>query len=527
MVVLLVGCSGRKAVVDRTDTTKPKPVAEDRTVPVVETADTASAAVDTAGIRTSTEAGSEMDPTQLRGRALDLFMAERYDEALPLWLKLSRVADSKAESAAEAHYVLGSIFFQKGEYARAESEYKLSLRADSLMVDAHQDLGLTYFVKGDYDKALRSFRNVLTILPGDSEATYWVNYSLGTKAMEEGLSHFNLEEYDRAVLSLKTALRYLKSDTAVSFKIHYFIGKSHVERFEYDEALVSYLRCVALNPNSAEAYTELGSVYFARMEFDRAIEANRRALEIQPDYPKAHNNLGYLYFSQANSYSVNQQQDKATAYYEMALELFERALTLDPGLEPTRRNMDHVRKILSGDRKVTAYTMLQQARRTDNNRDRIRQYQAILADDSTYDDAYNNLGVAYFFEGHADSAIAILEKALRINPFNPQAHNNLGYILGTAHRYDEALRHLFIAIQIKRDYLDAYVNLGYVYMWKEDFANSRKIWSQLLRLNPSNKHARKGLEEMERRERMIKSGESTTTIEIHDDVGAPNENGHP
>jgi tetratricopeptide (TPR) repeat protein len=164
--------------------------------------------------------------------------------------------------------------------------------------------------------------------------------------------------------------------------------------------------------------------------------------------------------------------------------------------------------------------MMQTAVKTENGHEKIAQFKKIIAEDPTYDDAYNNLGVAYFYSGYTDSAITAIEKAVTINPYNPQAHNNLGYMLGTMHQYDDALKHLFIAIQIKRDYFDAYHNLGYVYMWKEDFVSSRKIWTQLLKQNPNNTQARKGLDELERRFAMIKAGESTTKIEISDDDGA-------
>lgn len=516
LVMVFWGCSSKPVVV--TDRPVLNPVVADTsaTGAVTETRSDSTAI----GSTSSATGVETLNLVELRAEALGLYMAGRYDDALPKWLKLAGVAAGRGERAAESHYVIGSIFFHKEEYTKAEIEFKRSVAADSMYVDAYQDLGLTHFVKGDYDKALGAFRRVLTILPSDSEATYWVNYTLGTKAFEEGLSHFNLEWYDQALASFQTAASHLEDDSTVNYKIYYFIGKSYYEKFDYDQALAAFIKCVQLNPLSEESYTELGNAHFARMEFDKAIEANRKALEINPDYAKAINNLGYIHFSLANRYAVNDQKAKADEEYQKALALFERALYFDPSLEGTKKNIDHVRKIVQGERNVAAYTMLQAARKSDDNLQKIRQYHRILEIDSTYDDAYNNLGVAYYFEGHVDSALSILEKALRINPYNPQAHNNLGYILGTAHRFDEALKHLYVAIQIKRDYLDAYVNLGYVYMWKEDFTSSRKIWTQLLRINPGNKHARKGLEEMDRREKMIKAGETTTKVEIHEEGGS-------
>ena len=448
-----------------------------------------------------------------------LYLAELYDEALPVWIRIAEKADFDKALACEAHFVLGNIFFHKEEFGKAEIEFKLAIKTDSLLIDAHQSLGLLYFTKGDYEKALGSFQNVLELAPGDSEATYWIGYTIGSKAYEEGLSDFNLDWYDRAIEHFKIAADHLSEDTSANYKIYFFLGKSFIEKLEYDQALLYLNKCVELNPTLADGYTELGSVYFAQRNLEKAIAFNEKAIDLSPNHPKAHNNLGYIYFTMGNTLAVNNDKVKADEYYRKAIGLFEKALIFDPKLEGTRRNIAHVKKIISGERKVTAFTMMQAAVKTENGHEKIAQFKKIISEDPTYDDAYNNLGVAFFYSGYTDSAITAIEKAIAINPYNPQAHNNLGYMLGTTHQYDDALKHLFIAIQIKRDYFDAYHNLGYVYMWKEDFVSSRKIWTQLLKQNPNNAQARKGLEELERRFAMIKAGESTTKIEISDDDG--------
>lgn len=456
----------------------------------------------------------------LKSAGDSLYMAELFDEAFPVWLRIAEKAGSNRRLQSEAHFVLGNIFFHKEEYGKAEIELKMAIQADSMLIDAYQSLGLLYFTKGDYDKALGSFRHILEIAPGDSEATYWIGYTIGSKAYEEGLSDFNLEWYDRAIAHFSTAAEYLAEDTSANYKIYFFLGKSYLEKLDYEQALQNLNKCVELNPVLADGYTELGSVYFAQRNFDRAIAYNEKAIALSPRHPKAHNNLGYIYFTMGNTFAVNNDKKKADEYYTKAVSLFEKALSFDPRLEGTRRNIVHVKKIISGERKVTAFTMMQAAVKSENGPEKIAQMKKIIAEDPTYDDAYNNLGVAYFYNEHPDSAITVIEQAIAINPYNPQAHNNLGYMLGASHRYDDALKHLFIAIQIKRDYFDAYHNLGYVYMWKEDFVSSRKIWLQLLKQNPNNTQAKKGLAELERREAMIKAGESTTKIEISEDQDA-------
>ncbi len=466
-------------------------------------------------------AKANADLAALKAEGDTLFRAEKFDAALPVWLKILERSGGDKKLVCESHYVIGNIFFHKGEYGKAEIELKLALQEDSLLIDAYLDLGLVHFVKGDYEKALLRFSKVLELAPADSEGTYWYNYTLGSRAYEDGLNSFNLESYDKAIEQFKIAARYLANDTAANYKIYYFLGKSSNEKLDYDNALAYLNTCVRLNPNLAEGYTELATLYFARRDFDKAVSYNQKAITLSPNFAKGQNNLGYIYFTIGNTMAVNNEKDRASEYYNKAIALFEKALSIDPDMQGARNNLAHVRKITSGQRKVTAFTMMQSAAKTENSADKIWQYKQVVGDDPTYDDAYNNLAVAYYSSGYIDSAIGAIEKALEINPYNAQAHNNFGYMLGTGHRYGEALKHLFIAIQIKRDYFDAYFNLGYVYMWQQDFESSRKIWVELLKLNPDNKPSRKGLAELERREKMVKSGETTTQIEITEEPMHP------
>ncbi len=449
----------------------------------------------------------------LRFTADSLYSLGLFDEALPAWMKVVEHAAGQQELLAEAHYFLANIFYHKAEYGKAELEFKLAIKEDSAFAEAYQDLGLVYIVKGDYEKALNSFRRILAILPSDSEATEWVNYTLGIQAYDKGLEHFNYGFYDPAIEQFKIAAINLENDTAYNYLTQFLLGKSYYEKLEYEPAQKHLEISISMKPESAPAYTELANIYFAKRDFKKAIDFNMKALSMKPDFAKAFNNLGYIYMTLGNEKAVQKKKTEADDYYRQAVIHIEKALALDPSMAGAKNNLEHIRRIISGKRDVTAYTMFQSAAKLEKNTERIKKFREIILNDPTYDDAFNNLGVAYFYEGHADSGIAMLEKAIAINPYNPQAHNNIGYMLGASHRFEDAVKHLFIAIQIKPDYMDAYVNLGYVYMWKQDFQSSRKIWLTLLKLNPNHREAKKGFDELQRREQAAKSGETTLQIE--------------
>ncbi len=504
-----IACSTRSTVISDQSTTNRRDTKSDSTKVITQ--------IEPQGKDSVVRAKNNENLSSLRSLGDSLYQNEKYEEAFPVWLKILDHSGKDKQTSAAAHYVLGTIFYHKEEYTKAEIEFKYAIKDDSTFIDPYREIGLVYIVKGDYDKAIMSFERILHFAPNDSEATSLVGYAKGSQAYEKGLTDFNEEYYDEAIRHFKTAAKYLADDTSANYKIYFFLGKSYLEKLDYERALPALNKAITLNPSLHEGYTEIGTVYFARRDFKQAIASNLKALELLPTYAKGINNLGYVYFTQGNEAAVKGDKKGAVELYQKSISLFEKALTTDPGLDGARKNLDHVRKILSGSRNVRAFTMLQAANKTESASDKIKQLKNVISQDSTYDDAYNNLGVALYYDGQVDDGIAMVERAIAINGFNPQARNNLGFMLSTAHRFEEGIKQLFIAIQIKRDYFDAYINLGYAYMWKNDFTSSRKIWLQLLKLNPGNIMARKGLEEMEKREKQLNSGETTITIEYSDD----------
>ena len=60
-------------------------------------------------------------------------------------------------------------------------------------------------------------------------------------------------------------------------------------------AIETYQSAVSANPNSAEAYSNLGWGYYGLRKFDDAIEAFRQALSLDRNYTDAHYGLGLTY----------------------------------------------------------------------------------------------------------------------------------------------------------------------------------------------------------------------------------------
>ncbi|MBI5747750.1 MAG: tetratricopeptide repeat protein [Nitrospinae bacterium] len=72
-------------------------------------------------------------------------------------------------------------------------------------------------------------------------------------------------------------------------------GYQHALNKEYDNAIESYTKAIALDPNYAQAYNNRGVAYYDKGQHDRAIEDYNKAIALDPNLASAYNNRGVAY----------------------------------------------------------------------------------------------------------------------------------------------------------------------------------------------------------------------------------------
>ena len=91
------------------------------------------------------------------------------------------------------------------------------------------------------------------------------------------------------------------------------------------ETLAAYRKAVELDPGSAGAWLNLGTVYFNQRQWEPAEASYRKALEVRADYGMAHYNLGNLY--------------DETGRPQEAVEQYKKALEIDPSYADAHYNL--------------------------------------------------------------------------------------------------------------------------------------------------------------------------------------------
>jgi tetratricopeptide (TPR) repeat protein len=216
-------------------------------------------------------------------------------------------------------YHLGTLNQEAEDYVQAIKNYRQSLRlsateeAESIFFR----LGFSYTRIGHYDQALDAFDK--------AERAYQNEYYFH---FYRGLCYFEKGDYGMAIEEFSEALR-LEPQQEDLVRILIYIGTCHNSLGDYEKARIQLERAKGAAGPVKEIYNALGFSYFQLKDYDGAIENLSMAVEIDP-----HSAIDYA--SLGASYREKGDDSKAMSMYE-------KALTLDPGMTYARENLERLK----------------------------------------------------------------------------------------------------------------------------------------------------------------------------------------
>jgi Flp pilus assembly protein TadD/peroxiredoxin len=240
-----------------------------------------------------------------------------------------------------------------------------------------------------------------------------------------------------------------------SFSRNYFTDALVFAQHGYgDAAEAAFNRAIRQNPDSADAYYDLGTLYMQAKRWDLAEEALRKAVQLKPDDLMGFNNLGVIAVRQGRLPQAEQE--------------FKQALKVDPA-------------------STLAISNLADLYRTEH---RLQDAKGLLeaALNRTPDSPELNYRLAMVFAamGRTGQAQLYLEKVLRLDPDNAEALDNLGvvYVLkGQLGRAGEAFSK---CIHVAPQFDQAYLNLARVDVKLGKRAEAVEVLKALLKQAPGH-----------------------------------------
>lgn len=325
---------------------------------------------------------------------------------------------------ADARLLLGSILSDDGEHSEAIAQLSQAVRLRPQSAEARNALGEASNSFGDTTTAREAFEKAVMLDPTLAQA----RVNLGQILVQAG-------EFAAAAKHLDRALLILGSTPDAAFP-HYLRAKVDTERQKTQAALSHLTKAVALRPDFAEAWSDLGQARKTLSDDAGALAAFKRAVEAGPGDAVAQYRLGseYLHRGEAQLAVLHLQKaldlnsgDQSTLYN------LQIALHRDGQLELARKTKEQLQDLLrrkdkAAENALTAVQLNNQGaelEKTGNLRGALDKYRAALELSPEHVGFRVNFAVALLRLGQWSQGIAELRDAVRRDPGNTAAKSAL------------------------------------------------------------------------------------------------------
>jgi serine/threonine protein kinase/tetratricopeptide (TPR) repeat protein len=292
------------------------------------------------------------------------------------WVERARVSGANAlrlsPTLAQVRVTLGMIAIGTGRYEEAVTELQAALTSDPSNIDAYRELGRAFDALNDPRQAEKTLLAAVERRPGD-----WAVYNV--------------------------------------------LGGFYVRQRRYPEAAAQFERVVALTPDNARGYSNLGSTYAQMADWARAFPALEKATVLAPS-DRAFSNLATAYFRQGRF------ADAAAAY--------EKAISLGATNHLVWFNLASALRSVEGGA-ARARTAYQRAAQLGEEERRVNPRQAALV--ARLADCYAHLGDKAKARALAADAETLAPKDARVWLVTAQVFEELGDRAGAIERVKTAV----------------------------------------------------------------------------------------
>ncbi|MCU1291600.1 MAG: Tetratricopeptide 2 repeat protein [Bryobacterales bacterium] len=201
-------------------------------------------------------------------------------------INVARSIAKREPRNADVHLFLGSLLVEEGQGPEAIDQLTEAVRLRPNSSEAWNALGEAYNAFGDSKNAREPFEQAVRLNPkfGVAQA------NLGAVLLHQG-------EPAAAATHLDTAIRLLGRSPDAG-EPHYLRARICTVMGQTEDAATHLEQAVALRPDFAEAWSDLGQARKARLDTAGALAAYERAVKLNPDDAVAQYRLGAEYLHQ-------------------------------------------------------------------------------------------------------------------------------------------------------------------------------------------------------------------------------------
>ena len=340
------------------------------------------------------------------GEARAAYAIGQYEDAISAALKAVKL-DAKA---APAHALLGELYAATGRYSKADDEYTLALEADKTNVEAIVGAALSLEDSGKHDEAQKAFYRLYDL------------YEAGTTEREmtaRMLTHVGVacRYTDNPEDALHCFVEATKKDSTY-IPARLWLGELFLERHQKNDAAKEFDDILKINPRHTGALVGKAKVAMEDGQFADAQQRCEEALAVNPNLVEALNIIAWLNL-------LDEQYAPARA-------------TLDKSLAVNPKSLETLAHLAawyhqSGDARSFERTIEQ-----------------VLAINPRYAEGYEIVAAVCEYRRQNGEALALLHKAIELDPKDASAWSSIGGILMREGLEDEAGEALTTAFDLDR-----------------------------------------------------------------------------
>ncbi len=301
---------------------------------------------------------------------------------------------------------IGRLYLKSEHYEMAVWEYEKALALNPKAFEAYNGVGIAYTMLKRYSDAVEAQNKALALQSDFAEA----HAGLGLVYLMQNRNELALKHYRQAIT--RSLNKGEARNPKFQVEVHLKIGIILLNQKDYAAAASAYQKAIALNPDNAEAYHNLGVCYAHQEKTDNALSALEKSVQTaqaaknRPQLlflPETHYLIGELYAQQKNFDAA------APAYLASGLPKAYNALAqLNAKIASTfEKQSMRVEKL------KTAASYAQTAIRLNPN---IASY-------------HNTLALIAYRKGDYDTAETSIRKAIKLDPKNRNYQEGLKQIL--------------------------------------------------------------------------------------------------
>jgi len=215
-------------------------------------------------------------------------------------------------ASARAHYNYGAVLQQLGRFDEAEKEYRATLRIDPSYMKVYVNMASLLMSKSKLDEAKKYYDRAIQLDPSSGEVHAGYAYLLE-----------RLGRADEARTEYENAIRVTPKKSAA--RLFYTYGAFLDKRGELNAAIAQYQSALEVDPNLADAHSELATALLTKGDSQKAEAHYLEAARLDPKRADTHSNLGSLLLREGKT--------------SQAIIQYEEALRIDPTLTEAAENL--------------------------------------------------------------------------------------------------------------------------------------------------------------------------------------------